>query len=219
MEQKEYRLAAIMYTDIAGFSRMMEENEAGTLETLRRHNQLITDSVLKHGGRVIKSVGDVFLSEFPNTVDAVRSAVEVQNDIAEHNGADPVMPLYLRVGIHLGDIYFFDDDALGEGVSIANRLQSLARPGKICISQDVLNLVSTKLDLNVRSLGRSKLKNISRALAYEKFSIFNIFGGLVQAGVFAALLYAVLSNSAALGLLWAIALQLMALTFFIMGRQ
>ena len=171
MEQKEYRLAAIMYTDIAGFSRMMEENEAGTLETLRRHNQLITDSVLKHGGRVIKTVGDVFLSEFPNTVDAVRSAVEVQNDIAEHNGADPVMPLYLRVGIHLGDIYFFEDDALGEGVSIANRLQSLARPGKICISQDVLNLVSTKLDLNVRSLGRSKLKNISREIETYEISV------------------------------------------------
>ncbi|MBU8914078.1 MAG: adenylate/guanylate cyclase domain-containing protein, partial [Spirochaetales bacterium] len=171
MEQKEYRLAAIMYTDIAGFSRMMEENEAGTLETLRRHNQLITDSVRKHGGRVIKSVGDVFLSEFPNTVDAVRSAVEVQNDIGRHNDAGPVMPIYLRVGIHLGDIYFLEDDALGEGVSIANRLQSLARPGRICISQDVLNLVSTKLDLNVRSLGRSKLKNISREIETYEISV------------------------------------------------
>ncbi len=168
MEQKEYRLAAIMYTDIAGFSRMMEENEAGTLETLQHHNQLISDSVTKQGGRVIKTVGDVFLSEFPNTVDAVRSAVEVQNAIAQHNTADPTMPIYLRVGIHLGDIYFFDDDALGEGVSIANRLQSLAKPGRICISQDVLNLVSTKLDLNVRSLGRSKLKNITREIeTYE----------------------------------------------------
>lgn len=168
MEQKEYRLAAIMYTDIAGFSRMMEENESGTLETLRRHNRLINDSVTKHGGRVIKSAGDVFLSEFPNTVEAVRSAVEIQNAIAQHNTADPVMPIYLRVGIHLGDIYFFENDALGEGVRIANRLQNLAGPGRICISKDVFNLVSTKLDLNVRSLGPSKLKNITREIeTYE----------------------------------------------------
>jgi len=171
MEQKEYRLAAIMYTDIAGFSRMMEENESGTLETLRLHNQLINDSVSQHGGRVIKSVGDVVLSEFPNTVDAVRSAIEVQNGIARHNGAQPGMPFYLRVGIHLGDIYFLDDDALGEGVSIASRLQSIAKPGRICISQDVLNLVSTRLDLNVRSLGKSKLKNITREIETHEIMV------------------------------------------------
>lgn len=168
MEQKDYRLAAIMYTDISGFSHMMETNESGTLETLRRHNEIIGDSVKKNGGRVIKSVGDVFLSEFPNTADAVRSAVEIQDTIAEHNNSDPVMPIYLRIGIHLGDIYFFEDDALGEGVSIANRLQSLAHPGRICISQDVLNLVSSKVDLEVRPLGQSKLRGITREIpTYE----------------------------------------------------
>ena len=167
MEQKEYRLAAIMNTDIAGFSRMMEENESATLETLRFHNQLIGEAVQKHGGRVIKTVGDVFLCEFPNTVDAVRSAVDVQNGVAAHNVAGGV-PLYVRIGVHLGDIYFFEDDAFGEGVNIASRLQSLARPGRVCISQDVYNLVAGKLKLETEHLGRVKLKNISREIeAYE----------------------------------------------------
>jgi class 3 adenylate cyclase len=167
MEQKEYRLAAIMYTDIAGFSRMMEENESATLDTLRFHNQLISDSVKSHGGRVIKTVGDVFLCEFPNTADAVKCAIEVQEGVGDYN-ADAAMPLSLRIGVHLGDIYFFEDDAYGEGVNIASRLQSLAKPGRICISQDVYNLVSSKLALTTEHLGQVKLKNISRELeAYE----------------------------------------------------
>jgi len=171
MEQKDYRLAAIMYTDIAGFSRMMETNETGTLEKLRLHNRIISDSVANHGGRVIKSVGDTFLCEFPNTADAVRSALQIQNEIGEHNSSDPDMPFYLRIGIHLGDIYFFEDDALGEGVSIASRLQDLAKPGRICISQDVLNLVSNKVDLSVRPLGQSKLKGISREIATYEITV------------------------------------------------
>ena len=168
MAQQEYRLAAIMFTDIVGFSRMMERDEAGTLELLATHNKLVRSTVDAHGGRVIKTVGDAFLCEFPNTVNAVKCAAEVQEAVGVHNEADPKLPLRLRIGVHLGDIYFLEDDAVGDGVTVVTRLQSIARPGRICISQDVYHLVANKVDLSVSHLGTVKLRNVSRELdAYE----------------------------------------------------
>lgn len=168
MAQQEYRLAAIMFTDIVGFSRMMERDEAGTLELLATHNKLVRSTVDAHGGRVIKTVGDAFLCEFPNTVNAVKCAAEVQEAVGVHNEADPALPLRLRVGVHLGDIYFLEDDAVGDGVTVVTRLQSIARPGRICISQDVYHLVANKVNLPTEHLGTVKLRNVSRELdAYE----------------------------------------------------
>lgn len=168
MQKKEYRLAAIMFTDIAGFSKMMEQDESATLEVLQRHNTIINAAAREHEGRVIKTVGDAFLVEFSNTANAVKAAISIQQGIAQFNESNPPLPLYLRIGIHLGDIYFFEDDALGEGINIASRLQSLAKPGRICISQDVYNLVNNKISVNVEHLGNVRLKNISRDLhAYE----------------------------------------------------
>ncbi|MFW6261978.1 MAG: 2TM domain-containing protein [Spirochaetota bacterium] len=168
MAQQEYRLAAIVFTDIVGFSRMMERDEAGTLELLATHNKLVRSTVDAHGGRVIKTVGDAFLCEFPNTVNAVKCAAEVQEAVGVHNEADPKLPLRLRIGVHLGDIYFLEDDAVGDGVTVVTRLQSIARPGRICISQDVYHLVANKVDLSMSHLGTVKLRNVSRELdAYE----------------------------------------------------
>lgn len=168
MEQKEYRLAAIMHTDIVGFSRLMEQDEVATLELLKHHNQIVTGSVNDNGGRVIKTLGDTVLCEFPNTVSAVKSGVEIQTKFANYNASGPKMEVYLRIGIHLGDTHFTEDDALGEGVVIATRLQSLATPGRVCISQDVYNLVSNKLELSTEPLGEVQLKNVSREIvAYE----------------------------------------------------
>ncbi len=168
MAQQEYRLAAIMFTDIVGFSRMMERDEAGTLELLATHNKLVRSTVDAHGGRVIKTVGDAFLCEFPNTVNAVRCAAEVQEAVGVHNEAEPKLPLRLRIAVHLGDIYFLEDDAVGDGVTVVTRLQSVARPGRICISQDVYHLVANKVDLSISHLGTVKLRNVSRELdAYE----------------------------------------------------
>jgi class 3 adenylate cyclase len=168
MEQKDYRLAAIMYTDIAGFSRMMERDEAGTLELLKYHNELIAGIVERHHGSVIKTIGDALLVDFKNTVEALQSAMEVQDKLYAHNRENPGLPLLVRIGVHLGDIYFFENDALGEGINIAARLQSLARPGCICFSQDVYNLVLNKIEFRAEKLGKVSLKNITKEIhAYE----------------------------------------------------
>ena len=168
MEQKDYRLAAIMYTDIAGFSRMMERDEAGTLVLLKYHNDLIAGIVERHHGTIIKTIGDALLIDFKNTVEALQSAMETQDKLFEHNKENPDLPLLVRIGVHLGDIYFFENDALGEGINIAARLQSLARPGCICFSQDVYNLVLNKIEFRAEKLGKVSLKNITKEIhAYE----------------------------------------------------
>lgn len=168
MEQTDYRLAAIMYTDIVGFSRMMERDEAGTLDILRYHNTLVTDIATKRHGTVIKTIGDAFLVDFRNTVEALQCAMDIQAAIYEHNKEGKGQPLLLRIGLHLGDIYFFENDALGEGINIASRLQSFARPGCICFSQDVYNQVLNKIDFRADKLGKVSLKNITKEIhGYE----------------------------------------------------
>ncbi len=169
MDPKEYRLAAIMFTDIVGFSRMMEENEKATLELLEYHNGIVQKHTEELRGSVIKTIGDAFLIDFPNTVNAVNCAVKIQNDLEQRNRENPDFTLVLRIGVHLGDIYFYENDALGEGINIASRLQSICNPGRICISQDVYNLVNNKIDeIPIKELGAVKLKNIKREIrAYE----------------------------------------------------
>lgn len=168
MEQKDYRLAAIMYTDIAGFSRMMEKDEAGTLKLLHMHNTLVTELATKRHGTVIKTIGDAFLVDFRNTVEALQCAMDIQAALYEINKGGEGQPLLLRIGLHLGDIYFFENDALGEGINIAARLQSFARPGCICFSQDVYNQVLNKIDFRADKLGKVSLKNITKEIhAYE----------------------------------------------------
>lgn len=168
MEQKDYRLAAIMYTDIAGFSRMMENDEAGTLRLLHFHNAMITEAAERRHGTVIKTIGDAFLVDFRNTVEALQTALEIQDKFYQYNLEHRELPLLVRIGIHLGDIYFFENDALGEGINIAARLQSLAHPGAICMSQDVYNQVLNKIDFHAVKLGKVSLKNITKEIhAYE----------------------------------------------------
>ena len=168
MEQKDYRLAAILYTDIAGFSRMMENDEAGTLRLLHFHNAVITETAERRHGTVIKTIGDAFLVDFRNTVEALQTALEIQDKFYQYNLEHKELPLLVRIGIHLGDIYFFENDALGEGINIAARLQSLAHPGAICISQDVYNHVLNKIDFHAVKLGKVYLENITKEIhAYE----------------------------------------------------
>ena len=168
MERTDYRLAAILYTDIAGFSKMMEKNEALTLELLQKHNDIIEAIVAKKGGTVIKTIGDAFLIDFRNTVDALQSAIDIQYQLYEYNKLHPELPLLVRIGVHLGDIYFYKNDALGEGINIAARLQSVAHPGCICMSHDVYNHVLNKVEFKAEKLGRVSLKNITKEIhAYE----------------------------------------------------
>ncbi|MGE0824322.1 MAG: adenylate/guanylate cyclase domain-containing protein [Candidatus Binatia bacterium] len=160
----ERKLAAIMFTDIVGFSRQMGADEARMLRLLAVHNQLIHQAVAEHHGHVIKTIGDAFLVEFPSVVHAVHCAQHVQAQLqaynAEHDTADQI---HVRIGIHLGDIVQQDGDVFGDGVNIASRLQALAEPDTICISQKVYEEVEHKLSLGaVMSLGTPTLKNIAQ---------------------------------------------------------
>jgi TolB-like protein/class 3 adenylate cyclase len=163
------RLAAIMFTDIVGFSRQMGRNEARTLRLLDTHNQLIQHAVAEHHGTVIKTVGDAFLVDFPSVVHAVQCAQQIQAQFRTDNAEkEPAEQTHVRVGIHSGDIVQKEGDVFGDGVNIASRLQELAAPDTICLSHVVYQEVTQKLALGtVVSLGRPKLKNIAqRELVY-----------------------------------------------------
>ncbi len=163
------RLAAIMFTDIVGFSRQMGSNETRTLRLLDTHNQIIRKAVTAHHGTVIKTVGDAFLVDFPSVVHAVQCAQQIQAQFQTYNGdKEPPEQIHVRIGIHSGDIVQRDGDVFGDGVNIASRLQGLAEPDSICISDVVYRDVAKKLDLGtVVSLGRPKLKNIA-----ERFQVY-----------------------------------------------
>jgi class 3 adenylate cyclase len=165
MAQAETRkLAAIMFTDIVGFSRQMGSDEARMLRLLEVHNQIIRQAVSEHRGTVIKTVGDGFLVDFPSVVHAVQCAQTVQARLHTHNTEkESAEQIRIRIGIHSGDILQKDGDVLGDGVNIASRLQELAEPDTICISDVVYRDVVQKIPLGtVISLGRPQLKNIAQ---------------------------------------------------------
>src|SRR5712692_5901456 len=164
MKAETRRLAAIMFTDIVGFSRQMGADEARMLRLLAVHNQFIQQAVAEHHGHVIKTAGDGFLVEFPSVVHAVQCAQRIQAQFYSYNAEkDKAEQIHVRIGIHLGDIVVQPNgDVLGDGVNIASRLQTLAEPDTICISHKVYEEVEKKLALGtVVSLGRPKLKNIA----------------------------------------------------------
>src|SRR5438094_9383044 len=164
------RLAAIMFTDIVGFSRQMGSNEARTLRLLDTYNQIIQHAVAAHHGTVIKTVGDAFLVDFPSVVHAVQCAQQIQTQFRTHNAEkNSAERIHVRIGIHLGDIVQRDGDVFSDGVNIASRLQELAEPDTVCISDVVYRDVAKKVALGtVVSLGRPKLKNIAeRFQAHE----------------------------------------------------
>jgi adenylate cyclase len=164
VQSENRRLAAIMFTDIVGFSRQMGSNEARTLRLLDTHNRIIQQTVAEHQGTVIKTVGDAFLVDFPSVGHAVQGAQQIQAQFRAHNTEkEKAEQIHVRIGIHLGDIVQKDGDVFGDGVNIASRLQGLAEPDSICLSDVVYRDVAKKLDLGtVVSLGRPKLKNIAQ---------------------------------------------------------
>jgi adenylate cyclase len=163
------KLAAIMFTDIVGFSRQMGADEARMLRLLDVHNRIIRQAVTEHHGHVIKTVGDAFLVDFPSVVHAVQGAQQIQARLRTYNEEkDKAEQIHVRIGIHSGDIIQREGDVFGDGVNIASRLQTLTEPGTICISQAVYKEVEKKLDLGtVVSLGKPKLRNIA-----ERFAVY-----------------------------------------------
>jgi adenylate cyclase len=135
-ERVERRLAAILAADVAGYSRLMGEDEAGTLARLRTHRrELIDPKIAEHKGRMVKTTGDGLLVEFPSVVEAVTCAVAIQRAMAKRNAHTPNNErIDFRVGINLGDVIAEDYDIHGDGVNIAARLEALAEPGGVCVS-------------------------------------------------------------------------------------
>jgi TolB-like protein/class 3 adenylate cyclase len=158
------KLAAIMFTDIVGFSRQMGADETRMLRVLAVHNQIIQQAVAEHHGHVIKTIGDAFLVDFPSVVNAVQCAQRIQTQFHTHNAEKETNEqIHLRIGIHLGDIVQREGDVFGDGVNVASRLQALTEADTICISHKVYEEVEKKLALGtVVSLGRPKLKNIAQ---------------------------------------------------------
>ena len=154
-----------MFTDIVGYSRLMEENEQRTIEILQSHNRIVLPAVSRGNGEVVDAIGDGLLVIYGSAYDAVQSALEVHGLVEEHNrAADPEMRFKLRIGINIGDIWQENDRVYGNGVNVAARVQPYAQPGGICITEDVHTQVANKLDVPIESIGRPALKNISRSV-------------------------------------------------------
>ena len=161
------KLAAILVTDIVGYSRLAGADEDRTLARIRAlRSDLVEPTIAANRGRIVKSTGDGAIVEFRSVVDAVRCAIELQNGMVERNaGVPPERRIEYRVGVHLGDVVEESDgDLMGDGVNIAARLEGVAKPGAICLSEQAYWQVKGRLDLKVTDLGATNLKNIAEPI-------------------------------------------------------
>jgi TolB-like protein/class 3 adenylate cyclase/Flp pilus assembly protein TadD len=157
------RLAAILAADVAGYSRLMGQDEAGTAKAVRESREAATPVVQQHGGRIVKTMGDGVLLEFPSVVSAVECAIAIQNLMVERNtGAPEDKRILYRMGVHIGDVIVEGDDILGDGVNVAARLEGVAEPGGICLSASAVEHVRGRVDADFTDLGEKALKNIAR---------------------------------------------------------
>ena len=158
----ERKLTTILAADVTGYSRLMGEDEPGTLATLKSYRQTMAGFIASHRGRVVNTAGDSLLAEFASVVEAVQCAVAIQRELATRNEVlSPGRRMLFRIGLNLGDVMVEGDDLFGEGVNIAARLQAVAEPGGICISGTVFDQVKNKLSIGYDFLGRQAIKNIA----------------------------------------------------------
>ena len=171
----ERRLTAILAADVVGYSRLMGADESGTLAALKALQMDFLDGrIAAHHGRIVKLTGDGMLMEFPSVVNAVACAVEVQRGIRERNVEVPLdRRIELRIGVNLGDVIVEGDDIFGDGVNVAARLEGIARPGGIAISQSVRDHVGNRLDLVFEDMGEQTLKNIEKPIRVYSVSLEN----------------------------------------------
>ena len=162
----ERRLSAIMMTDMVGYSRLMEQDEAATLSRQKSHREdLFNPALAKHHGRIVKTTGDGLLAEFPSVVEAVACSVDVQREMAKREADRPKdIRIDYRIGIHLGDVFHENGDIHGDGVNIAARLEALAEPGGICLSGDAYNQLRNVEDVGFEDLNEVQVKNIARPI-------------------------------------------------------
>lgn len=169
----ERRLAAVLAADVVGYSRLMGRDEEGTLARLKAVRKALVDpSIAEHRGRIVKTTGDGMLVEFASAVDAARSAIEVQRGMTEQNdGASQDKRIEFRIGIHVGDIIIDDNDIFGDGVNIAARLENIAEPGGICMSDDAYRQIRGKVDMAFEDMGSQTLKNIAEPMRVWRMRI------------------------------------------------
>ncbi|CAN7728127.1 TPR end-of-group domain-containing protein [Mesorhizobium sp. LjNodule214] len=170
----ERRLTAILAADVVGYSRLMGLDEAGTLSALKTHRREMADGkIAEHQGRIVKLTGDGMLVEFPSVVNAVACAADIQRRMRERNVDVPEdRRIEFRIGVHLGDIIFEDNDIYGDGVNIAARIESIAKPGGVAVSGSVRDNVGNRLDLSFEDTGEQTLKNIDRPVRVYNVDLF-----------------------------------------------
>jgi adenylate cyclase len=158
----ERRLAAILAADVAGYSHLTELNEEASTATLRVYGSVVEESIVAHRGHIFSSSGDGFVAEFPSVVEAIRCAVEIQNEIAQRNAAAPEdRRMQYRIGVNLGDVIAEENNVYGTGVNVAARLEELAEPGGIYISQTVHDHIRKIVEIPLEDIGERRLKNIA----------------------------------------------------------
>lgn len=182
MEHVDRRLTAILAADVVGYSRLMGADEEGTLAQLTEVRRVLLEPrIAEHRGRIVKTTGDGMLVEFASVVEAVRCAIKIQRAMAERNAAAPRgKRIELRVGVNVGDIIIEGEDIFGDGVNIAARLEQIARPGGICLSEDAYRQVRGKLDTPVADGGEQHLKNISHPVRVYRIEPSVGFSGVAR---------------------------------------
>lgn len=164
--QLERKLTTILCADVAGYSRLMEQDEVGTLQSLKKAREIIIAEIETHSGRLINMVGDAVIADFASVVNAVHCSVAVQNKLQEHRQSQTnEVPLSFRIGLNLGDVIIEGDDIFGDGVNIAARLEGLAPQDGVCISGTVYDHVKGKFPMGFNFLGEKKVKNIEEAIS------------------------------------------------------
>src|SRR5512136_2637607 len=161
----ERRLAAIMFTDMVGYTALGQKNESLSLALVEEQRKLIRPILAGHNGREVKTIGDAFLVEFSSALDAVRCAYDIQRATKEFNITLPSEKrIHLRVGVHLGDVVESEGDISGDAVNVASRIEPLAEDGGVCLTRQVFDHIVNKFELPLISLGPRALKNVSAAV-------------------------------------------------------
>jgi serine/threonine protein kinase/TolB-like protein len=170
LKNEQRRLAAIMFTDMVGYSAITQKNESLALELLEEHREILRSHFPRHSGNEVETIGDAFFVEFNSALEAVECAIEIQKSLFERNKSVPeAKQIRIRIGVHLGDVVHSGQNVLGDGVNIAARIEPLAHSCGICVSQDVARQIQNKIELPIIQIDRAKLKNIQ--LPVEVFAV------------------------------------------------
>jgi len=169
LHQGERRLAAVMFTDMVGYTALGQRNESLSLALVEEQRKLIRPILARHNGREVKTIGDAFLVEFPNALDAVRCAYDIQRATKEFNiSMPPEKRIHLRVGLHLGDVVESQGDISGDAVNVASRIEPLAEDGGVCLTRQVFESTHSKFDVPLVSIGVKTMKNVSEPMEVYK---------------------------------------------------